>query len=108
MPVHVVGKTCKDDDDRNKEIQKIIVLISETLAQHVRYKLRYICLSSSANNYRRAITTFNVLCTARKLGFALFLIRIKDEVKYNNIFDNTFDAHQKYVKYVTPLHIPLT
>ena len=32
--------------------------------------------------------------TARKIGFALFLIRIKDEVKYNNIFDNTFDAHQ--------------
>ena len=49
--------------------------------------------------------------TARKIGFALFLIRIKDEVKYNDIFDNTFDvhdAHQKYVKYVTPLHIPLT
>ena len=46
--------------------------------------------------------------TARKIGFALFLIRIKDEVKYNNIFDNTFDAHQNYVKYVTPLHIPLT
>ena len=46
--------------------------------------------------------------TAQKIGFALFLIRIKDEVKYNNIFDNTFDAHQKYVKYVTPMHIPLT
>ena len=46
--------------------------------------------------------------TARKIGFALFLIRIKDEVKYNNIFDNTFDVHQNYVKYVTPLHIPLT
>ena len=52
MPVLVVGKTCEDDDERNKEIQKIIVLISKTLAQHVRYKPRYICLSSSANNYR--------------------------------------------------------
>ena len=46
--------------------------------------------------------------TARKIGFALFLIRIKDEVKFINIFDNTFDAYRKYVKYVTPLHIPLT
>ena len=46
--------------------------------------------------------------TAQKIGFALLLIRIKDEVKYNNIFDNTFDAHQKYVKYVTTMHIPLT
>ena len=35
-----------------------------------------------------------VVYTARKIGFALFLIRIKDEVKYINIFDNTFDAHQ--------------
>ena len=52
MPVLVVGKTCKDDDDRNKEIQKIIVLISRTLAQHVRYKLGYICLSSSAKQLR--------------------------------------------------------
>ena len=32
--------------------------------------------------------------TARKSGYAFFFIRIKDEVKYNNIFDNTFDAHQ--------------
>ena len=49
-----------------------------------------------------------VVTTARKIGFALFLICIKHEVKYNNIFDNMFDVHQKYVKYVTPLHIPLT
>ena len=58
-----------------------------------------ILVSSTGNSYTS---------TARKIGFALFLIRIKDEVKYNNIFDNAFDAHQKYVKYVTPLHIPLT
>ena len=38
--------------------------------------------------------------TARKIGFALFLIRIKDEVKYNNIFDNTFDAHQIFDAFV--------
>ena len=49
-----------------------------------------------------------IVNTARKIGFALFFIRIKDEVKYNNIFDNTVDAHQKYIKYVMPLHIPLT
>ena len=36
----------------------------------------------------------HLISTARKIRFALFLIRIKDEVKYNNIFDNTFDAHQ--------------
>ena len=53
-------------------------------------------------------TSESIFSTARKIGFALFFIRIKDEVKYNNIFDNTFNAHQKYVKYVTPLHIPLT
>ena len=53
-------------------------------------------------------TGLSMITTARKIGFALFLIRIKDEVKYNKIFDNTFDAHQKCVKYVTPLHIPLT
>ena len=45
-------------------------------------------------------------CTKNQIS--PFFIRIKDEVKYNNIFDKTFDAHQKYVKYVTPLHIPLT
>ena len=52
-------------------------------------------------------TGLTMITTARKIGFALFLIRIKDEVKYE-IFDKTFDAHQKYVKYVTPLHITLT
>ena len=46
--------------------------------------------------------------TARKIGFALFLIRIKDVVKYNNISDNTFDARQNYVKFGAPLHTPLT
>ena len=81
MPVLVVGKNCKDDDDRNKEIQKIIVLISKTLAQHVRCKLRYICLSSSANNYGRAITTFNVLWRTMMIYFPFSFGTLKSPLR---------------------------
>ena len=45
---------------RQRERQKTIILISKTLATHVRYKLWYISLSSSARR-RREMTTFKVL-----------------------------------------------
>ena len=48
-----------DDDDAGENVRKTIVLISKTLAVHVRYNLRYISLPSTAKQ-RREMTTIKV------------------------------------------------
>ena len=54
-----LGSLSNDDDDAGENVRKTIVLISKTLAVHVRYNLWYISLPSSAKQ-RREITTIKV------------------------------------------------
>ena len=59
-----IDQMCRDLKQRRRrrqrEPQKKIVLISKTLALHVRYTLWYISLSSSAKQ-QREMTKFNLL-----------------------------------------------
>ena len=55
-----IGTLSSDDDDAGENVRKTIVLISKTLAVHVRYNLWYISLPSSAKQ-RREMTTIKVV-----------------------------------------------
>ena len=54
-----IGTLSSDDDDAGENVRKTIVLISKTLAVHVRYNLWYISFPSSAKQ-RREMTTIKV------------------------------------------------
>ena len=55
----IIGTLSSDDDDASENVRKTIVLISKTLAVHVRYNLWYIFLPSSGKQ-RREMTTIKV------------------------------------------------
>ena len=54
-----LGTLSSDDDDAGENVRKTIILISKTLAMHVRYNLWYISLPSTAKQ-RREMTTIKV------------------------------------------------
>ena len=54
-----IGTLSSDDDDAGENVRKTIVLISNTLAVHVRYNVWYISLPSSVKQ-RREMTTIKV------------------------------------------------
>ena len=55
----LLGTLSSDDDDAGENVRKTIVLISKTLAVHLRYNLWYISLPSNAKQ-RREMTTIKV------------------------------------------------
>ena len=54
-----LGTLSSNDDDAGKKVRKTVLLISKTLAVHVRYNLWYISLPSNAKR-RRKMTTIKV------------------------------------------------
>ena len=49
---YTIGTLSSDDDDAGENVRKTIVLISKTLAVHVRYNLWYISLPFNAKQRR--------------------------------------------------------
>ena len=90
----IMKKTNKQTNKQTKNKTKTKTRITKQTTEETGRQVKHVQFIPWKCKKRTDENLYVDITLHEKLDLLPFLIRIKDEVKYNNIFDNTFDAHQ--------------